>query len=37
MEDIGAVEMVWKELRSVDDKLRRGKAVLYHPLDDSRI
>ena len=37
MDDIGAVEVVWEELCFGDDKLRRGKAVLYHLLDYSRV
>ena len=37
MEEIGAVEMVGEEFCFGDDEVGRGKAVLYHLLDDSRV
>lgn len=35
VEEIGAVEVVGEELCFDDDEVGRGKAVLYHLLDDS--
>ena len=37
MEEIGAVEVVREELCFGDDEVGRGKAVLYHLLDNSRV